>query len=96
MEQYSTYIGLFAGICTCVSLLPQLIKIIREKEAQNLSYGMLFILLTGVGTWVWYGIIKDDLPIILTNSISFFINVLVIIFTMKYRQDQPVPAKVSR
>jgi MtN3 and saliva related transmembrane protein len=90
MEKYTTYIGLFAGICTCISLLPQLIKIIREKEAQNLSYGMLFILLTGVGTWIWYGVLKEDMPIILTNSISFLINILVIIYTMKYKQQPAV------
>jgi len=86
MEKYVTYIGIFAGICTCVSLLPQLLKIIKEKKAENISYWMLFILLTGVGTWAWYGVLRDDLPIIITNSVSFLINTLVIIFTIKYKQ----------
>lgn len=86
MEKYATYIGIFAGICTCISLLPQLLKIIKTKKAENISYWMLFILLTGVGTWVWYGFLRDDLPIIITNSISFLINTLVIIFTIKFKQ----------
>ena len=86
MEKYATYIGIFAGICTCISLLPQFIKIIKSKKAENISYWMLFILLTGVGTWVWYGVLRNDLPIIITNSVSFIINTLVIIFTIKYKQ----------
>jgi len=88
MKQYATYIGIFAGICTCISLLPQLIKIIREKEAENLSYLMLFVLLIGVGGWIWYGVLIEDLPIIITNAISFVINVLVIIFTLKYKNNE--------
>ena len=86
MDKYATYIGIFAGICTCTSLMPQLFKIIKAKKAENISYWMLFILLTGVGTWIWYGFLRDDLPIIITNSVSFLINTLVIIFTIKFKQ----------
>ena len=80
------YVGIIAGVLTSVSLLPQLIKIIREKKAQAISYFMLIILLLGLGCWVWYGILKNDLPIIVTNCFSFLINSLVIIFTVKYKK----------
>src|SRR5215203_2490161 len=82
-----SYIGIAAGICTAVSLLPQLIKIIREKKADNISYFMLFILVAGLGLWVWYGVIKKDYPIIATNSFSFLVNSLVIYFTAKYKKE---------
>src|SRR5688572_5524819 len=95
MEQYAPYIGIFAGICTCVSLLPQLVKIIREKKAEDISYLMLFILLVGVGGWIWYGFLNNDLPIIVTNCISFLINLLVIIFTIRFKQDSPVQTESS-
>ena len=87
MKQYATYIGIFAGVCTCISSLPQLIKIIREKKAENISYLMLIILLIGVATWAWYGFLKNDLPIIITNCFSFLTNLLVIIFTIRYKKD---------
>jgi MtN3 and saliva related transmembrane protein len=80
-----TYIGIAAGILTSVSLIPQLIKIIREKKAGDISYGMLIILIAGLGCWVWYGLLQEDLPIIITNSFSFLINSLVIVFTLKYK-----------
>ncbi|RYY24642.1 MAG: hypothetical protein EOO04_12780 [Chitinophagaceae bacterium] len=85
MEEYTTYIGLFAGVCTCISMLPQLIKIIREKKAENISYAMLLILLVGVGTWTWYGVLINDLPIIVTNGVSCAINLLVIGCTVRYK-----------
>jgi MtN3 and saliva related transmembrane protein len=85
MQDYSLYIGIGAGICTALSLLPQLFKIVKKKKADDISYFMLFILLTGLGGWIWYGILKTDYPIILTNGFSFVVNLLVIGFSVKYK-----------
>jgi MtN3 and saliva related transmembrane protein len=79
-------VGLFAGICTASSLLPQLIKTIREKKAEDISKLMLFVLMTGVATWVVYGILRNDLPIIITNSFSLFLNICMVILRLKYNR----------
>lgn len=83
-------IGIVAGIFTSVSLIPQLIKLIRDKQAENISYGMLIVLLIGLGGWVWYGVLREDWPIIITNSFSFLVNALLIFFTVKYK-NHPEP-----
>jgi len=85
MSDLTLYIGVFAGICTAMSLLPQLLKIIREKKANAISYGMLSILMIGLITWIVYGSLKSDYPIILTNSVSLVLNILIVIFTVKYK-----------
>lgn len=79
-------IGIAAGVCTAVSLLPQLIKIIKEKKAENLSFPFLFILLAGQGLWIWYGMLREDPPIIVTNAISAFFNVGIMVLGFKYSQ----------
>ncbi|HEY3402948.1 MAG TPA: SemiSWEET family transporter [Ohtaekwangia sp.] len=81
---FDNIIGITAGVFTAVSLLPQLIKIIREKKAENLSFPFLFILLTGQCLWIWYGILREDPPIILTNVTSGVLNTAVIIMGLKY------------
>jgi MtN3 and saliva related transmembrane protein len=81
----SQYVGILAGVLTGVSMLPQLIKIIREKEADSVSLLMLIVLLAGLAGWVWYGILKNDYPIIITNSFSFLTNLSIIILTLIYR-----------
>ena len=85
MDDQSLYIGIGAGVCTALSLLPQLFKIIKDKKANDISYFMLFILLTGIGGWIWYGILKSDYPIIITNAFSFLVNLLVIGFSIRYK-----------
>jgi len=72
-------------MCTAISLLPQLLKIIREKRANAISYGMLSILMLGLISWIAYGVIKNDYPIIITNGLSLALNILIVIFTIKYK-----------
>jgi len=87
MPDKTQLIGIIAGICTGISLLPQLIKIIREKKADDISWFMLFILLGGLAGWVWYGILKEDYPIIITNLFSFLVNVGIIFFSLRYKKE---------
>lgn len=82
------YIGLIAGICTSFSLLPQLIKMIKEKEVDDISIIMLLTLMTGLGLWIYYGILRTDWPIILTNSFSFFLNGIMIVLRIRYKRKK--------
>ncbi len=84
-DQYVGYVGIFAGVCTAASMLPQLIKIIRDRKAGEISYLMLIILLSGLAGWIAYGFMKEDYPILVTNCFSFLVNVLIVIFTVKYK-----------
>lgn len=85
MSHYSQYVGIVAGILTGISLLPQLFKIIKEKKANNISFGMLVVLLAGLCVWILYGILKQDYPIIITNSFSLMTNIVIVILTRKYK-----------
>lgn len=78
-------IGIIAGICTASSLLPQVIKTLKEKKAEEVSLGMLLVLMTGVALWIVYGIEKDDLPIIVTNCFSLLVNIVMVILRIKYK-----------
>lgn len=81
-------IGLFAGICTASSLLPQLIKTIKEKKADEISKLMLFVLMIGVATWVVYGFMRKDFPIIATNIFSLLLNIVMVILRFKYSRKK--------
>ena len=87
MQNYSQFVGIGAGVCTGISLLPQLIKIIREKKAENISWGMLIILLCGLIGWIWYGFLKKDYPIIITNAFSLMVNLFIIYFSLRYKKN---------
>ena len=85
MKDYALYIGIGAGVLTAVSMLPQLFKMLKEKKADDISFGMLIVLLAGIAGWIWYGIVKADYPIIATNSFSFLVNSVVLALSIKYK-----------
>jgi MtN3 and saliva related transmembrane protein len=84
---WTQIIGITAGICTATSLLPQLIKTLKEKKAEELSIAMLLVLLSGVCLWVVYGVLRSDLPIIVTNSFSLLMNITLLIVRFKYKRN---------
>lgn len=72
-------IGTIAGVLPSVSMIPQVVKVLKEKDVENISWGMIVVLLTGVSLWVVYGILKDEWPIILSNGFSVLVNTTLLI-----------------
>jgi len=77
-------IGIAAGVLTASSLIPQVIKSIKEKKASDISIFMFIILMGGNGLWTWYGIILKDVPIIITNAFAFLMDVVMLILKFWY------------
>lgn len=80
------WIGITAGILTASSLLPQLIKTIKEKKAEEISIGMLLLLMAGISLWIYYGFMRDDLPIMATNAFSLLLNISMLFLRFKYNR----------
>lgn len=83
--EFIEILGFVAGMCTSSSILPQLIKTIRTKEAQDVSVFMFIVMMTGNILWIYYGFDNSDLPIILTNFLSLGLNIAMLVFKYKYR-----------
>ena len=80
-----TWIGLIAGTLTTAGFLPQLIKSIRTKKVDDVSVFQPIVLLAGMAFWISYGLLLNDLAIILANGISFILNAWLIILKFKYQ-----------
>ena len=63
-------LGLFAGTCTSISFVPQVITIYRARNTEGISIPMLFIHFTGVSTWIVYGVLMQDFIIVGFNTLT--------------------------
>lgn len=72
-------LGLIAGGITSVAMLPQLIKVLKNKDVEDLSLLMILFLIVGLSLWVWYGFVKEELPIILSNAFAVLVNICLLI-----------------
>ncbi|WP_025762319.1 SemiSWEET family sugar transporter [Dyadobacter tibetensis] len=77
-------LGIVAGICTSSSLIPQLVKTIKSKAASEVSTFMFIVLMSGNALWIYYGIEKNDMPIIITNAFSMLLNIAMLILKYRY------------
>ena len=78
-------IGFLAGLFTTIAIIPQIIKAYQTKKVAHLSPIFFSILLIGVFLWSLYGFLKEDYPIIITNSISFLLNGYMLFLYFKYK-----------
>lgn len=79
-------LGLVAGGITSVSMLPQLFKVLKQKDAKDLSWLMICTLIVGLSLWVWYGFLHHEWPIILSNAFAVLVNICLLISYFVYRE----------
>ena len=70
MSTIATVIGLAAAVCTTGANLPQLKKAWTTGQTDDISLNMLLLFTSGLGLWVVYGVLREDIVIILANGIS--------------------------
>ena len=77
-------LGVLAGICTTVALLPQLIRLIKLKETKDISSYGYEVLTVGLALWFVYGLLNHDWPIMIANGISCLLTGCIVFLKFKY------------
>ena len=78
------FFGYFAAILTTLAFLPQLIKTLKTKKAEDVSLITLIMFLTGVLSWIIYGYQISSFPILIANIITFILNLFILIFKITF------------
>jgi MtN3 and saliva related transmembrane protein len=79
------YIGFFAAFCTTIAFVPQALKVWKTKSTKDISLYMFIIFTIGVFSWLLYGIIISDLPIMLANGVTLILSLFILGFKLKYK-----------
>ncbi len=81
-------LGYIAGTCTTIAFLPQVIKAYRTKSCHDLSAGMLVIFAAGIFFWLIYGVLIDEMPIILANGITLVFVIAIALMKAVYERRE--------
>lgn len=84
--QWIDYVGLFGAFLSSVTFVPQVVKAWQSRSVGDLSIWMIFILVGNVSTWLFYGIVKSDLAIIIANAIILFLSLLMLFFKLTFKK----------
>ena len=78
-------IGLTAGVITTAAYVPQVYKTWVTKSAGNLSLTMYIAMFIGIVMWLVYGIHLDSLAMVLANTVTAILTLILIVFKLKYK-----------
>lgn len=82
---FTTTLGLIAGMMTTMAYLPQVIKTWKTKSGEGISWSMLIILCLGIMLWLVYGLYVHDLPVICANGMTLVLSGLILALKIRYR-----------
>ena len=79
-------VGSSAAVLTMFGFIPQIIKVLKNKSAKDVSIITLFQLSAGVSLWIVYGFHLKNAVIITANSITLITLVILLCLYFHYRR----------
>ena len=64
---------------TTVSLVPQLVRVLKTRSAGDISLGMFTIFTAGVLCWLIYGLLAHAMPVLIANSVTLLLASAILI-----------------
>lgn len=72
-------IGYLAALLTTFSFLPQAVLTLRTRKTDEISLAMFLMLNLGVACWLAYGLVIEDLAIMLANGVTLLFALPILI-----------------
>ena len=72
-------IGFVAAVLTTFSFLPQALLTLRTRKTDEISLTMYLMLNLGIACWLVYGVVLDDLALILANSVTLLFSLPILL-----------------
>jgi MtN3 and saliva related transmembrane protein len=66
-------VGFGAAFGTTAAWFPQVGRTWRRRSARDFSWGYLALFMLGVSLWTLYGILRDDLVVIVANGVTLLL-----------------------
>ena len=81
-------IGYAGGVILSICLIPQIFKIYKTKQVENISYIWQFLYFLGISLHLYYGIYYQLLPIYIPTIIELFLILVLVSLTIYYSHIQ--------
>jgi MtN3 and saliva related transmembrane protein len=75
-----------------ISFLPQILKIVRERDASSVSVRMYVVTVAGFACWIVYGVLIGSWPVAVSNVVSLGMSGAVLVLTLRIDRQNGRPA----
>ncbi len=78
-------VGVLAGLCGIAGFAPQIVKILREREAHAISVRMYLLTTSGFVLWVTYGFLQRNWPIVAANGVMLAMAATILTLKLRFK-----------
>lgn len=80
-------IGFIAAILTTSAFIPQVYRAWKTKNVEAISLTMFIAMFIGVILWLVYGIYINSLSMVIANTITALLSLVIIVLKIRHRND---------
>lgn len=73
-----------AGVCSMISFIPQVGKILAERSAEGVSLKMFAVTVTAFVLWTVYGVLLASWPIAVSNFVCLCLALTIVALRLKF------------
>lgn len=78
-------VGVAAALCSMTSFAPQIAKILRDRDASEISLNMYLVTVTGFCLWSGYGLLIASWPVTASNLVCLGMSGAVLALKWRFR-----------
>jgi MtN3 and saliva related transmembrane protein len=71
-------IGSIAAVLTTIAFIPQAYSAWKTRDLSGISLAMYSIFTVGVALWLVYGCLLQDMPLILSNTVTLLLSLIIL------------------
>ena len=90
MSLIADAIGTGAALCSMTSFVPQIAKIVRERDAASVSLRMYAVTVTGFSLWIVYGALTGTWPVVGANVVCLILSATILALKWRFAHGRPV------
>jgi len=88
-------LGLAAGFLVSLGLIPQILRIWRLRDAQEISLPFNLLSLGGTVLWLMYGLLQGLLSVIVWNGVNCILYLILLSVKLRYGMGRGGPSHPS-
>jgi len=76
--------GVTAGLCSMVSFVPQIAKMLRERSAAGVSLRMYAVTIVGFICWTVFGLLTNSWPVAGANAVCLVLVSTILVLRLRF------------
>lgn len=82
--QATEALGMVAGTMTTLAYVPQVVKVWRQRSAQDISWWAFALLSFGLVVWLIYGWLIGSMALIAANMVTLVLTGAILVAALKF------------